>query len=195
VLVKRKHDERHMATQPTRKRSETRARIVEAAAKLFRERGIDATGVDAVMAAAGLTHGGFYLHFASKEALAAEVCATQLAASAERWRGMEGPDAFARIVEHYLRPDAGCPLAVLGSELGRRAAPNSEVGQAARSMAATLSWLLGAADGRPTAEGWAALSTLVGAVVLSRVAGDPRDAADILAAARDHWLSRGEESR
>ena len=54
---------------------ETRRRIMDAASRLFRREGIDAVGVDAVMQQAGLTHGGFYGHFPSKEALAAEVCA------------------------------------------------------------------------------------------------------------------------
>ena len=59
--------------EPTQRRAETRQRILAAASNLFREHGIDGIGVDAVMKEAGLTHGGFYLHFLSKEALAAEV--------------------------------------------------------------------------------------------------------------------------
>ena len=54
-------------------KAETRQHIVEAAGRLFRQHGIDAVGVDAIMHAAGLTHGGFYGHFPSKEALVAEV--------------------------------------------------------------------------------------------------------------------------
>ena len=58
---------------PTQRRAETRQRILTAAGHLFREHGVDGVGVDAVMKEAGLTHGGFYLHFPSKDALAAEV--------------------------------------------------------------------------------------------------------------------------
>ena len=67
------------------RKAETRERILEAAGALFRTHGIDAVGVDAIMHGAGLTHGGFYAHFASKEALVAEVSAASLARSAARW--------------------------------------------------------------------------------------------------------------
>ena len=60
---------------PSERKAETRQRILDAAGALFRAHGIDGVGVDAVMHEAGLTHGGFYLHFASKEALVAEVAA------------------------------------------------------------------------------------------------------------------------
>ena len=68
-----------------RRKEESRRRIMTAAARLFHVHGIDAVGVDAIMHQAGLTHGGFYGHFASKEALAAEVCADELRRSADRW--------------------------------------------------------------------------------------------------------------
>jgi TetR/AcrR family transcriptional repressor of nem operon len=57
------------------KAAENRARIVETAARLFREKGFDGVGLDAIMKEAGLTHGGFYGHFTSKEDLAAEAVA------------------------------------------------------------------------------------------------------------------------
>ena len=83
-------------------KADTRQRILEAAGALFREHGIDGVGVDAVMHAAGLTHGGFYLHFASKDALVAEVAEASLARAAARWdRISREPDreaALARIV-------------------------------------------------------------------------------------------------
>jgi TetR/AcrR family transcriptional regulator, transcriptional repressor for nem operon len=63
-------------------KAETRQHIVEAAGRLFRQHGIDAVGVDAIMHAAGLTHGGFYGHFPSKEALVAEVADASLARGA-----------------------------------------------------------------------------------------------------------------
>ena len=67
------------------RKAETREKILSAAGALFRKRGIDAVGVDAIMHAAGLTHGGFYAHFASKEALVAEVSTVALARAAARW--------------------------------------------------------------------------------------------------------------
>ncbi len=106
------------------RKAETRQKILEAAGALFRKRGIDAVGVDAIMHAAGLTHGGFYAHFASKEALVAEVSAASLARAAARWERISQEDdsrtALAKIVEAYLDPahvaasEQGCMLTTLG---------------------------------------------------------------------------------
>src|SRR5260370_41853067 len=71
----------------------THARIVEKAAVLFRERGIDGIGLADLMHEAGLTHGGFYKHFESKDRLAAEACAHGLAESARRMRRRTGRDS------------------------------------------------------------------------------------------------------
>src|ERR1700749_1343552 len=95
--------------EPTQRRAETRERILAAAGNLFREHGIDGTGVDAVMKQAGLTHGGFYLHFPSKEALAAEVSRSLLEKAASKWdRLSRSPDreaALEAMVRHYLDPE------------------------------------------------------------------------------------------
>src|SRR5271157_4449503 len=66
------------------KAAENRERIVEAAARLFREQGFDGVGVDAIMSAAGLTHGGFYGHFGSKDDLAAEAVTRALQRGIEK---------------------------------------------------------------------------------------------------------------
>ena len=102
------------------RKEETRQRIMQAAGMLFRRHGIDGVGVDAIMREAGLTHGGFYVHFPSKEALAAEVCADSLAGGARRWARLaeeaDGPVALDAIVEAYLSPqrvkqrESGCVL-------------------------------------------------------------------------------------
>jgi TetR/AcrR family transcriptional repressor of nem operon len=112
------------------KAAESRERILEAASRLFRERGIDAAGVADVTRAAGLTHGGFYGHFDSKEALAAEAVGRAMAASAKRWRkllhGGPAEEALNALLAGYLSPrhrDArgrGCPLSALGSEVARQ---------------------------------------------------------------------------
>ncbi len=173
------------------RRGESRARIVEAAGRLFRERGIDAVGVDAVMRAAGLTHGGFYTHFASKEALVAEAAAAALARSAARWEALaaaDPTDALERIVGGYLdpahvgAPARGCVLAALGPEVARRPAARSGVTVAIRAMIATLARCLPA---QRRTRATATLCTLVGAVVLARACDDPALAAEILAAARE----------
>src|ERR1700754_5116788 len=80
---------------------ENRRKVVHTAARLFRERGIDGVSVADVMAAAGLTHGGFYRQFASKEALVAEAVAQAFAEQAERLTGYDNRAAF---VADYLSP-------------------------------------------------------------------------------------------
>src|SRR5918995_2146585 len=68
--------------------AENRDRIIDAAGRLFRERGFDGIGVANLMKAAGLTHGGFYGHFESKEDLEVQACARGLARSSERWNAV-----------------------------------------------------------------------------------------------------------
>lgn len=178
------------AAVPDRK-ADTRRRILDAAVALFREHGIDGVGVDAIMRAAGLTHGGFYGHFASKEQLAAEVCGATLGRSAARWEATAAdltPDqARRRIVQGYLRPEAigqGCLFPALGPDIARRPDARAEASDALTRMAAVLEAT------RPPAgpDGLASLATLVGAVVLARLAADPAQAAAILAAAREAVL-------
>jgi TetR/AcrR family transcriptional repressor of nem operon len=177
------------------RKAETRQHIVEAAGRLFRQHGIDAVGVDAIMHAAGLTHGGFYGHFPSKEALVAEVAAASLARSAARWERISREDpadaALERIVGPYLDPahvaevERGCVLTTLGPEVARRPEARPGIAASVRVMQAAL--------GRCVPEGSdarasAALSTMVGAVVLARLADSPGEADAILAAARQAVL-------
>lgn len=170
-------------------KAETRQRIVEAAGVLFRQHGIDGVGVDAIMRAAGLTHGGFYGHFASKEALVAEVAAASLARAAGRWERLAeaGEGALERIVGGYLDPvhvaelERGCVLTTIGPEVARRPEQKPAISDSVRRMTAVLGRVLPAAD---QAQALAALSTMVGAVVLARLADDPAAAEAVLAAAK-----------
>ena len=95
-------------------------RILDAASRLFRERGIEATSVSDVMKAAGLTHGGFYRHFGSKEELvgaafraAVEEVQSELRAARQRYL------ALYLSTEHLCDRAHGCPLAALGAEVAR----------------------------------------------------------------------------
>jgi TetR/AcrR family transcriptional repressor of nem operon len=109
--------------------AKTRRRIVAAAADEFRKNGIQETGLSQVMAAAGLTQGGFYRHFTSKDQLIAEACAAGLEAIAEAIGTAahegDGKSGLQAIVENYLSTDTrddrseGCPFSALGSELAR----------------------------------------------------------------------------
>jgi TetR/AcrR family transcriptional repressor of nem operon len=189
----------HRMRDTSHRKAETRQRIVAAAAALFREHGIDGVGLDAIMREAGLTHGGFYLHFPSKEALVGAVSAEQLARSADRWTDIAATqpraEALARIVSGYLdsryavQTDHGCVLPALGSELARR--PESRValtGSIRRMLAALARLMPGRSHARAEAAAMATLSTMVGAIVLARLSDDPALSEAILAAARDHTL-------
>src|ERR1700683_762032 len=112
--------------------AQNRQKILTSATRLFRERGIGATGVDAITADAGLTHGVVYSQFGSKEAIAAEAMREALAGSRRIWRRLlerNGPGkAFPAIVAGYLSQDhrdsagRGCLVAALGSEIAKQPA-------------------------------------------------------------------------
>lgn len=179
---------------PTPRRAETRQRILSAAGHLFREHGIDGVGVDAVMQRAGLTHGGFYLHFASKDALAAEVSQSLLEKAAGKWdeisRSPDRDAALERIVAAYLdrahvASSQCCPLTTLGPDVARRAASRHAVSHALRGMLDALARVL---PGRKRDKALVSLSTMVGAVVLARLADDPALAEAFLGAAANSIL-------
>lgn len=180
-------------------------RILEEAARLFRERGFDRVGVAEVMKAAGLTHGAFYAHFASKEALAAEVAANSVA----RGRGLIAEAGKAgspqvQYVRSYLSrshrgdPGAGCAMASFGSDIARqpesvRSAYSAELSRLFDEMAPVLSEAVtGAAAQR--AEAIRLMSSMVGALVLARCVNDPKLSDEILLAVRRAELKRLEEA-
>jgi AcrR family transcriptional regulator len=180
--------------EATPRRTESRQRILDAAGRLFRQNGIDGTGVDAVMKQAGLTHGGFYAHFPSKEALAAEVARGLLERAARTWdevsRTEPSDEALRHIVLSYLDRDRiasglGCPLTSLGPDVARRSVARTAIGGALRGMLDALARLLPGRRDRALV----ALSTLVGAVVLARLADDPDQAHAFLDAAARSVLS------
>lgn len=182
--------------------SETRRRIVETAATEFRLGGIEGTGLSDLMAAAGLTHGGFYRHFASKDDLVAEACAAALEAITERIAatasGEVGPRGLNAVVERYLStnhrddPGDGCALAALGSELAR----SSERTRAAaiegylKLVAIVESQLDSAHPDVARARALATVSTMIGALTMSRIATAPELSAAILESAVNELTAR-----
>ena len=163
--------------------AETRKRIVRAAACKFREKGIGATGLTGLMKAAGLTHGGFYKHFASKDELVAEATAEAVDAAIDEW--LTGSPTIAATVGAYLStghrddPASGCPLAAVGSELSRSSKKVREA--AAEGFVRLVEFLARKADtvdARRRAV--AAAATMIGALTMSRVVTDQGLSAEIL---------------
>ncbi len=162
----------------------TRERIVEAAAAEFRENGIAATGLADLMSAAGLTHGGFYRHFDSKDQLIEEACAEaiatmtdRLASAASRKSGRAGLKAAKTVylsTHHRDNPREGCPLAALGSELARADAKTRAAATAGfQKMVDVLASQFDQdkpSEARKRAI--AAASTLIGALTMSRIVND-----------------------
>lgn len=172
-----------------------RQKVVEAAARLFRERGVDRIGVAELMKSVGLTHGGFYGQFGSKEELVAEACAWAFERSVAKWKRTAAAhprDAMRVIADAYLspahrdHPGAGCAAAALAADMAREGV---HARQAFTQGVADLVDVIATAPGQtpPEArrqEALAAFSTMVGALVLARAVDDPAFADEILAAAR-----------
>lgn len=163
--------------------NENRQRILDVASQLFRERGYDGVSVVDLMKGAGLTHGGFYGNFSSKEDLIAQTCALSLGRSAERWKKWqaESPDtALSRIASDYLspahrdKPGRGCALAALGSDMARQNETVRKVAdKGAHDLMTVLADLLpGETKEKREDKAMLALASMVGAVVLARVAED-----------------------
>ena len=172
-----------------------RERVLDTAARLFRERGFGGIGVADLMQEAGLTHGGFYGQFASKEALAAEACARVHERSIERWaRRIErdGKAEFAAIADAYLSvrhrddPGEGCALPALAADAARREPALRHVfTNGVRAMLGLLDRVVpGRTQARRRERAIAALATMVGGVVLARAVDDAELSETILAAAR-----------
>jgi AcrR family transcriptional regulator len=192
-----------MNDTPSRK-EQTHDRILKTASRAIRRKGYGGIGVADIMKEAGLTHGGFYAHFASKTDLLAEVADRTGADSLGRLgriadRAPEG-EALAAIVDAYLSdqhvesPETGCPVAALGSELARQEPPVRRA--ATRRMKEVIDLLgrqlPGWAAGEDRGQALAAYCTLVGALTIARAVDDQalsravRDAArDLILAPRD----------
>jgi TetR/AcrR family transcriptional repressor of nem operon len=164
-----------------------RAELLKAASRLFRERGFDKVGIAEIAAAAGLTHGAFYTHFESKEALCAEVIAH---ASGRSGTTLEATVNWRASVEAYLSPKhvrdraTGCPFAALGGDVPRE----SNAIKTAFSDALERSIDAVAARLGHKQEAFLALATLVGALGVARTAATPQLRDEILGAARNKLL-------
>ncbi|WP_457105507.1 helix-turn-helix domain-containing protein [Methylobacterium sp. P5_C11] len=168
---------------------ENRRRILAEASRLFREKGFEAVGVAEVMKAAGLTHGGFYGHFTSKEDLMAHAIAHAAAEKSGSGGGL--PEFLKAYLSPAHRDDAagGCPMAALAADVRLRPAPTrSAMTAGIRSqidrMEAALSNTV-VRDRRREAIG--TYAAMLGALILARAVDDPALSNEILAETRE-WL-------
>jgi len=173
-----------------------RERVLDAAAKLFRERGFGGIGVAELMKGAGLTHGGFYGQFASKDDLMAQACARGFEVSGAHWRKLaeRAPDdPMAAIAAAYLsaahrdHPGDGCVVAALGPEAARQAGPvRRAITEGVQSLVALVAqWVPGRSAAARRRQALATFASFVGALVLARAVDDPALSQEILAAVRE----------
>ena len=176
---------------PESHKEEVRERIVEAASAALREHGLEGVSVPGLMKRVGLTHGGFYAHFESRDDLVAEAVE---AAAARTGREVFGDDrsldeALRRYLSpaHVAHPEQGCVVAALGTE-GRH-----QPGAVRGAFAKVARGLIGLVDRKlraqrtartPSDEALRLTATMVGAVVLARLVDDEALAGKILRAAR-----------
>jgi len=179
----------------------TRERIVSGASEMFRERGLADVGVAELMADAGLTHGGFYSHFESREALVAEAIRYALVESAQRiylseLRNGDKP-GYSRLIHKYLseghrdNPKNGCVLASLGSEVARQGGDSRSVFSEGFDGLVSLLAELSPERTRKArrAHILAVISTLAGALTLARAVNDPDVSDEILVSVRKSLLA------
>jgi AcrR family transcriptional regulator len=181
----------NFGTEPMRyssnRKAETRERIVSEAAYRLRKDGIEGTGLVPLMKALGLTQGGFYAHFHSKDALvqaSLEAAAKQMAA---RWQKLADDDLGAFLADylsprHRDNPGNGCILPSLAAELGLRGHPSAATDAVVTRFAPKLDRC--ALDPAAGDRGIVALAALVGALSLSRAVADPQLSERILEAVR-----------
>ena len=185
--------------------AENRAGIVDAAARLYREKGLDGVGIAEITRDAGLTHGGLYRHFASKDALAREACLrafewtiTPLEGLAQADNEASPADRLQALVDSYLsvshrdHPGEGCPAAALATDAARAGPEMSEVfAQGVERNIQRFMRVLEGTPGENRAQTIVMLSSMVGALALARAtaAGNPALSEEILQTLRKRLVA------
>lgn len=181
-------------------KEETHQRILAVAARAIRRSGYDGTGVADIMKEAGLTHGAFYAHFTSREAMLAEAsgqaCAESAAVAAEVVASVPPGKALEAMLRAYLskehleQTEAGCPLAALGSETSRQAAEVRRVTTRHIKEMVDLVARQSPDWGQPAAHERAlvTIATMVGALLLARAVDEPALSDGLREAALKHLL-------
>jgi TetR/AcrR family transcriptional repressor of nem operon len=163
--------------------AENRQTVINVASRLFRERGFDGIGLKDLMKGAGLTQGAFYKQFASKEDLAAQASRRALESAFSRWSAAAAAnpkDPLGAVIAFYLSTEHreermdGCPIVALGSDAARQSSDVKASFEAGiKAHLELLGRLIGETDGEePNGKAMAILSTMVGALILSRVVND-----------------------
>jgi len=180
-----------------------REHVIDVASRLFRERGFEGIGVADLMKEAGLTHGGFYGQFKSKEDLKVQASRRALSRNKDRWAEVlaETPsEKLAALARFYLsdahrdRRGEGCALAALGGDAPRYG-PELQTAfkDGIEGYLELLDGIMSASSGEKRRDkSIAALSTMVGALVLSRAVGDEALSQKILSAAADEIAAKSE---
>ena len=194
---------RHTPNARAAAKDATHERIVAVAARAIRRSGYDGTGVADIMKEAGLTHGAFYAHFNSREAMLAEAagraCAESAAAAADVVASTPPDKALASMLgaylsrEHLEHVEIGCPLAALGSETSRQAPEVRRV--ATRHIKEMIDLVARQSPdwGQPAAHERAlvTVATMVGALLLARAVDEPGLSDSLLDATLKHLTSIG----
>jgi len=165
--------------------AENRQSVINVASRLFREHGFDGIGLKDLMEGAGLTQGAFYKQFASKDDLAAQASKRALESASRRWSAAAAANpkdplgaviAFYLSTEHREEKMDGCPIVALGSDAARQGSDVKASFEAGiKAHLELLSGLIGETDGEePNGKAMAILSTMVGALILSRTVNDER---------------------
>ena len=176
-----------------------RERVVETAAKLFRERGFEGVGLADLMKSAGLTHGGFYGQFSSKESLMIEACERAMQELDEEWNDLldsKPEKPLSSIVSMYVspghrdNPGAGCVVASLSTDAYRQSTPvRSAVTRAIKTFVGRLVAVMpGRTSKMRRRQSLASFAAMVGAVVLARTVTDESLSDEILDAVRGHLV-------
>lgn len=186
---------------------ETHARIVKKASVRLREKGAHGIGVADLMKDAGLTHGGFYAHFDSREALVIEAFTHAMDRATERWRKLAEqtpPEKrLAMIVNSYLTslhrddPGHGCAMPALGAEIARESPKTRRVfaGRLEQMIDMLAAQIPGVPRKAARKQAMAAIATMMGALVMARVAGSGDFSDEILDAGREAVLGRAKSPK
>ncbi len=176
---------------------ENRQTVINVASRLFRERGFDGIGLKDLMEGAGLTQGGFYKQFASKEDLAAQASRRAMESATVRWSDATAAtpeDPLGAVIAFYLSTEHrdekmdGCPIVALGSDAARQSSDVKASFEAGiKAHLEILSRLIAETNDKESkGKAMAILSTMVGALTLSRIVNDPELAKGFLNTAAEH---------